>query len=89
MMSYKNWRLSSIHHSIFGIISLGLTMSMVIGGFFGWLRRSMNRPWQTASMLKIKKVHMYFAYFVFFFVQLAVCSGILARVRDLNQSVGA
>lgn len=91
MMSYKNWTVSLnvFDHALFGMIFFALTLLMVMGGFFGWLRRNINRPWQTANMLKFKRIHMYFAYFVFFFVQTAVVTGILARAGNLNQSVGS
>lgn len=81
MMQIKKWKLSfhSLNHSKFGIAFLGLTLSMIIGGVFAWYNRSLTKPFGTKAMMRFKKVHMYFAYFVFIFVQMAVCSGILAK----------
>ena len=81
MMQIKKWKLSfhSLNHSKFGIAFLGLTLSMIIGGVFAWYNRSLTKPFGTKAMMRFKKIHIYFAYFVFIFVQMAVCSGILAK----------
>lgn len=66
----KDFKLSfrELPHSKYGILYLGLTLLMMIAGVIAWLRRRMNHPWNTKSMLVWKRIHKYFGYFVFFTV---------------------
>jgi hypothetical protein len=86
IMISKNWHMSfhEIRHSSFGIISTALCLMLIIGGMFAWLKRSRANEWNTNQMLRAKRIHMYFGYFMFLWVQTAVCSGIMVRVLSLN-----
>lgn len=88
MLKSKNGHMtfSQQYHSIFGIIMIVLAPLMIIGGWVTYLMRRGMSDWSTTSMLKRKRAHMYFGYFIFFTVQLAVCTGILVRI--INMSAG-
>ena len=86
MLDSKNWHMSfhGLNHSSFGLISLGLGLMLIMGGIFAWFKRSRANEWNTHSMLKMKRIHMYFGYFMFLWVQTAVCTGIITRVINAN-----
>lgn len=59
-----------------------------MGGIFSLLKRSMANEWSTNNMLRLKRVHIYFGYLMFLWVQIAICTGIMTRVINANQTVG-
>jgi hypothetical protein len=66
-----------------------LTPLLIIGGWVTYLMRRSMKDWGTEQMNKRKKIHMYFGYFIFFAVQFAVCTGILVRIINMNQSAAS
>jgi len=88
--SLKDWRLSyrELRHSYYGVLFLGLSLIMIVLGIASWLVRRMSPVFETRKVTLLKKVHTYFAYFICLFIQLAVCSGIMVRVLNSNQSTG-
>lgn len=87
----KDWILSyrELRHSMYGLFFSVLCVMMMFMGLLAWLKRRMNNSFNTSAMLTFKRIHMYFGYFICVFVQVAVCSGIITRVLNTNQSVGA
>lgn len=61
-------------------------MFLCLGGMFAWFVRRQLHPFGTKDMLRLKRGHKYFGYLLFFTVQLAICSGILAKVGNLDQA---
>lgn len=86
----KDWHLSyrQLRHSMYGLFFAVTSVIMMAFGFLGWIKRRTNAEFNTRAMLAFKRIHMYFGYAVCFTVQFAVCSGIIVRVLNTDQSVG-
>lgn len=64
-------------HNFAGIVFSFLTILLVLGGVtLLTMYKAVNLDWQTKTLLRIKRVHKWFGYFIVFTVQIAVMSGI-------------
>ena len=66
----KNWKLSlsGYYHFPLGAATVGLGTALVFGGIFAWTYRSMPNTWNTNKMLRLKRIHIYFGYFMVLWV---------------------
>ena len=69
MMHSKKWKLViQLWHTKFGILFFILNISLIIGGLASLFYRKKTKPFGTKKMMRFKKIHMYFGYFIYFFV---------------------
>lgn len=67
-------------HNFAGIVFSFLTILLVLGGVtLLTMYKAVNLDWQTKTLLRIKRVHKWFGYFIVFTVQIAVMSGIVRK----------
>lgn len=81
------WR--KMYHTRYGAFAMGLGLILITMGILAWYKRRGVKPWSTRAMLNFKRAHMYFGYFMIVWVQTAVCSGLIWKVINSNQSIGA
>lgn len=72
----SGWRVEAGVHQILGVVILSLVTVIVLGGVFN--RITMQRlRWRTADMLRVKRGHRYFGFFMLLLSEAAIITGSL------------